>query len=184
MHASTCLAALLVVASLVAPTVTADEGEVETAFSQSVRCQADIEADGSGVCREGFWINSSNVDRSSPSLHVHDEDILNLFGGGIADNATLTWVDADGAVVYKVDCRNLIGVDLFFTQAAARPPTNEETPEPAPGINELPVTSPVRCVVLRDAGTYAPGLQTLRINAFADPGSIDGVSGGFDYEPW
>lgn len=177
MRASVCLAVLLLtVSSLPAGLASATGDGAGSDSTIEPGCRADLGGNGVGVCRAEFWINSSGVERGSPQLLVHDDALL-FAGVGIADNATLTWIDADDVVVYKVDCRNLVGVDfLDFAHVSARPPTENERPD------AYPSGLPVRCSLLEDRRTFEPGLQTLMINAQGNPAWIDGVHGSMLFE--
>lgn len=179
MRASVCLAALLLIATVALPPGLASPiGDDGAGSDRTFRpeCLAKIDADGVDVCRDDFWINGSGVGRGSPRLLVHDDALL-FAGVGIAKNVTLTWIDADDVVVYKVDCRKVAGVDfLDYAHFTARPPAEDERPD------AYPSGLPVRCHLLEDRRTFAPGLQTLMINARGKPDRIDGVHGSMLFE--
>lgn len=179
LRASVCLAVLLLIVSFALPAGLAsspDDDGAGTDRKIEPGCRADVGGNGVGVCRSEFWVNSSGVERGSPQLLVHDDSLF-FAGVGIANNATLTWIDADEVVVYKVDCRNLAGVDfLDFSHFSARPPTENERPD------AYPSGLPVRCTLLEDRGDFAPGRQTLMINAQGNPDRLDGVHGSMLFE--
>lgn len=177
-RASVCAAVLLLICTVALPPSVAspagdDRAEADGRFR--VECLAEIEAAGSGVCRERFWINGSTVGRGPPELYIHDQSAF-FAGAGIASNATLTWIDASGTVVFKVDCRNLVGVDVLdFSHLVLRPPAEDERP------GAYPDGLPVRCDLIRDRNTFEPGRQTLQINARGSPDRLDGVHGAMDF---
>lgn len=179
LRASVCAAVLLLIGTValppsVASPVADDRAETDGRFR--VECLAEIEGAGSGVCRERFWINGSTAGRGPPELYVHDQSAF-FAGVGIASNATLTWIDANGTAVFKVDCRNLVGVDVLdFSHLVVRPPAEEE----GPGASSDGL--PVRCDFIEDRDEFVPGRQTLRINARGNPDWIDGVHGALDFE--